>query len=340
MEYKNMSNAELDNLVYKEKNYEAMCELGRRLLYGLDGREKKPGEARKYFNKAAKKGCLEGYRYIGDMYKEGIYFARSDKMAEKYYQLAQGIVPTTSIEPAPPINPTPPVAPTPPVTPTPSVAPTPPLLANNVQKPTTAGSSNSTNMGSGGNIWNNNVGTPFVNAKDMIFDKLNNIRSVYGSGDYAGAEALCNDILIDVEQKVSNGEISAFEGDGILVEALWILANISFKKQDYQSMEAYLNSNQVLQTYPYGYYLMAVSHRIMGLPGNVMNQDMSILMNVKDVGRLSVEERGDVCIMLADLASDGFKANKKLKKSEIKELYRIGMDSGNEYARDKYIQMK
>ena len=85
MEYKNMSNAELDNLVYKEKNYEAMCELGRRLLYGLDGREKKPGEARKYFNKAAKKGCLEGYRYIGDMYKEGIYFARSDKMAEKYY---------------------------------------------------------------------------------------------------------------------------------------------------------------------------------------------------------------------------------------------------------------
>ena len=90
----------------------------------------------------------------------------------------------------------------------------------------------------------------------------------------------------------------------------------------------------------YGYYLMAVSHRIMGLPGNVMNQDMSILMNVKDVGRLSVEERGDVCIMLADLASDGFKANKKLKKSEIKELYRIGMDSGNEYARDKYIQMK
>lgn len=127
MEYKNMSNAELDNLVYKEKNYEAMCELGRRLLYGLDGREKKPGEARKYFNKAAKKGCLEGYRYIGDMYKEGIYFARSDKMAEKYYQLAQGIVPTTSIEPAPPINPTPPVAPTPPAAPTPPVAPTPPL---------------------------------------------------------------------------------------------------------------------------------------------------------------------------------------------------------------------
>lgn len=332
MEYKNMSNTELDNLVYTEKNYDAMCELGRRLLYGLDGREKKPVEARKYFNKAAKKGCLEGYRYIGDMYKEGIYFAQSDKMAEKYYQLAQGIVPKPPIEPVPPIKPTPSAAPTS------VVVSTPPLPANDVQKPTTTtGSSNSANIGNGGN---NNVDTSFVNAKDLIFDKLNNIRAVYDSGDYAGAEALCNDILIDVEQKVSTGEINAIDGDETLVEALWVLANISFKKQDYQSMEAYLNSKQVLQTYPYGYYLMAVSHRIMGMPGNVMNQDMSILMNVKDAGRLSIEERGDVCIMLADLASDGFKANEKLKKSEIKELYRIGMDSGNEYARDKYIQIK
>lgn len=87
MDYSNMPNEELERLV-NNKDGEAICELGERCMYGTKGHAKNLTRAYQLFHKGEKLGLKRAYLGLAEMYQNGIYFARNEKLANEYYQKA------------------------------------------------------------------------------------------------------------------------------------------------------------------------------------------------------------------------------------------------------------
>ena len=87
MDYSNASNEQLEQLV-NNKDGDAICELGERCLYGTKGHTQNFTRAYQLFHKGEKMGLSSAYRNLGDMYANGLYFAKNVNLANEYYSKA------------------------------------------------------------------------------------------------------------------------------------------------------------------------------------------------------------------------------------------------------------
>lgn len=87
MDYANMSNEELEQLS-NNKDADAICELGERCLYGTGGHEVNLTRAYQLFHKGEKMGLPRAYLGLGEMYRNGMRFAKNENLAKEYYKKA------------------------------------------------------------------------------------------------------------------------------------------------------------------------------------------------------------------------------------------------------------
>lgn len=87
IDYGNISNEELEKMADK-KDGGAICELGERYLYGTHGYAVNQTRAYQLFHKGEKMGISKAYVCLGEMYRNGIRFAKNERLAREYYQKA------------------------------------------------------------------------------------------------------------------------------------------------------------------------------------------------------------------------------------------------------------
>lgn len=100
MDYASMSNEELEQLV-NNKDADAICELGERCLYGTGGHEVNLTRAYQLFHKGEKMGLPRAYLGLGEMYRNGMRFAKNENLAREYYKKAGAPYPANTVAPQP-----------------------------------------------------------------------------------------------------------------------------------------------------------------------------------------------------------------------------------------------
>ena len=84
MDYKNLSNEELEKLV-AQKDGGAICTLAERYM---KAEPRNLTRAYQLLHKGEKMGLKEAYIGLGEMYRQGIRFAKNEKLAREYYKKA------------------------------------------------------------------------------------------------------------------------------------------------------------------------------------------------------------------------------------------------------------
>lgn len=87
IDYGNISNEELEKMA-AQKDGGAICELGERYLYGTHGYEVNQTRAYQLLHKGEKMGLSKAYVCLGEMYRNGLRFAKNERLAREYYQKA------------------------------------------------------------------------------------------------------------------------------------------------------------------------------------------------------------------------------------------------------------
>ena len=87
MDYDNATNDELEALV-NQKDGDAICELAERYMYGKNGCRKNLTRAYQLLHKGEKMGLQRAYIGLAQMYDNGIYFVKNEKLAKEYYDKA------------------------------------------------------------------------------------------------------------------------------------------------------------------------------------------------------------------------------------------------------------
>ena len=94
--------------------------------------------------------------------------------------------------------------------------------------------------------------------------------------------------------------------DELEAEVKWVLAYVSYNEQRYDDMEQLLMQPQVLERHPWGTYLIALGHRMQQSDNNQMSQDLQMLIQNSQNINLTMEEKGDINVMIASLLSEGY----------------------------------
>lgn len=103
MDYSNASNQELERLV-SNKDGDAICELAERCMYGRGGHEVNLTRAYQLFHKGEKMGMSRAYIGLGEMYRNGIFFAKNENIAAEYFNKAGVPYPGGRVVPEPDIE--------------------------------------------------------------------------------------------------------------------------------------------------------------------------------------------------------------------------------------------
>lgn len=317
MDYTNLSNEELERLV-NTKDGEAICELGERCMYGVRGHEVNLTRAYQLFHKGEKMGLAKAYIGLGEMYRNGIRFMKNEEIAREYYQKAGVPYPNGSAS----VN----------------------TMNNNVsqsERNTMSESRQSVNYTKTADDFtfenNNRVGISDL----AIREKLNQAEGLRASDNYTQARTVCTEAIRMIESV--NSGIVTYTGkedvDDILIDAYWMMAYIAFNEQRYQEMENYLAKEGVQGLHPWGVYLAAVSHKVVQTPDIILEQDLQTLIMVSNNQNLSRQERGDVCVMIADLLMEGYGQSSGASPKMAKSYYEEAMNCGNEYAGEQLRNM-
>ena len=174
-----------------------------------------------------------------------------------------------------------------------------------------------------------------------IKSKLDAAETARRGEDYGRAKNLCYKVLNATDQ-IRSGKLH-YSGnrdvDEFSIAANWILAYTAFNEQNYSKMEDYLAMDGVYALHPWGVYLAAVAHRIINSPPVVSEQDVQLLIRVKENQNLSQEERGDICDMLGELVEEGYGVKSGINAKEAKTYYEEAMNCGNVHGRQRYYEI-
>lgn len=299
MDYSNTSNQELEHLV-NNKDGDAICELGERCMYGTRGHEVNLTRAYQLFHKGEKMGLSRAYIGLGEMYRNGIRFAKNENVAKEYYKKAGVPYPAGAMgEQQKNIS---------------------PMSQSRLTPPGTI-----------------NSGITYTDIKSKL-DSAENARKRedYSMSRSLCNEVIytINSILSGAMTYSGNEDVEDF-----LIEANWTLAYTAYNEHNFSQMDHYLAFEGVQGLHPWGVYLAAVSHRIMQSSSEVIKQDLHMLITVKENQNLSRDERGDICAMIGDLIIDGYGAKIGIKTRMARSYYEEAIYCGNEYARDRYNEL-
>lgn len=318
MDYSNLSNEELEGLVNK-KDGEAICELGERCMYGIRDYEINLTRAAQLFHKGEKMGLTRAYIGLGEMYRKGVGFIKNEEIAREYYRKAGVSYPGD--------------------------------ISQNIR----GDAEQKTNQNTSREEFSNSskmTGNSFANGRENtrksgvsvsdIREKLNQAERLRTTENYNQAKTLCNEAVRLIEG-VQSG-IIAYRGtedvEDVLIDAYWLMAYIAFNEQRYQEMENYLAKDGVQGLHPWGVYLATVSHKVVQSPDIMLEQDLQMLITVSNNQNLSLQEKGDVCAMIADLLQEGYGKRLGASPTMAKSYYEEAMNCGNEYAREQYKNMQ
>lgn len=117
----------------------------------------------------------------------------------------------------------------------------------------------------------------------------------------------------------------------------WLLAYISYNEQRYDDMEQLLLQPYVLQRHPWGIYLITIGHRILQKDSSQIAQDLQMLIQNSKSANMSMQEKGDTNLMIAELLSEGFANMVGMNPQDARAYYQEAANCGNTYAKEQII---
>ncbi len=182
-----------------------------------------------------------------------------------------------------------------------------------------------------------NTNTKVITDRDLAI-RLDEAEKTREKENYDYVKQICQEVFRDIAG-AKNG-IFTYQGNADIrdfeIQANWIMAYRAYNQQNYQEMETYLLQENVTGLYPWGRYLMAISHKIMHQPDIVIEQDLQSLIMVCQNKNLSQSERGDVNVMIADLIMEGYGKANGANEEMAKKHYLEAINCGSEYAKEQY----
>lgn len=171
----------------------------------------------------------------------------------------------------------------------------------------------------------------------QIREKIENAKVERRKENFILAKAECNEALKMLDS-IATGVVSctgAEDLDVLRIDAYWILAYIAFNEQDISEMEKYLSKEGVQALHPWGAYIAAVAHRNFQQPDSVLEQDLQTLLMVSENPNLSIDGKGDVTMMIAELILCGHGQAMGCTVRTAYDYYTKSAGFGNEYAKEQ-----
>lgn len=168
---------------------------------------------------------------------------------------------------------------------------------------------------------------------------LNDAEAYRKNEQYADAKNLCGSLLQKIDD-IRTGKVN-YQGsksvDELEAEVKWLLAYISYNEQRYDDMEQLLLQPHVLQRHPWGIYLMTIGHRVMQKGSSQIAQDLQMMIRNSKNSNMSLQERGDTNLMIAELLSEGFANMLGMNPQDARAYYQEAANCGNAYAKEQLI---
>lgn len=182
----------------------------------------------------------------------------------------------------------------------------------------------------------NGTNPPVINTAE-IRTKIENAKAARRQENFAWARAECNEALKMLD-RIKAGTVSCCgseDPDVLEIDAYWLLAYIAFNEQQLPEMEKYLSKEGVQALHPWGAYIAAVAHRNFQQPDSVLEQDLQTLLMVSENQNLSMDEKGDVAMMIAELILCGYGKSTGCTVRTAYDYYERAANCGNQYAKEQ-----
>lgn len=170
-----------------------------------------------------------------------------------------------------------------------------------------------------------------------ILDLIRDAQMCREKEDYETAKRICGSLLQQLND-IRVGQMGYQGGrsvDELEAEVKWVLAYVSYNEQRYDDMEQLLMQPQVLERHPWGTYLIALGHRMQQSDNNQMSQDLQMLIQNSQNINLTMEEKGDINVMIASLLSEGYGNAIGMSLQDAGMYYQEAANCGNEYAKEQ-----
>lgn len=170
-----------------------------------------------------------------------------------------------------------------------------------------------------------------------ILDLIRDAQNCREKEDYETAKRICGSLLQQLND-IRAGQMGYQGGrsvDELEAEVKWVLAYVSYNEQRYDDMEQLLMQPQVLERHPWGTYLIALGHRMQQSDNNQMSQDLQMLIQNSQNINLTMEEKGDINVMIASLLSEGYGNAIGMSLQDAGMYYQEAANCGNEYAKEQ-----
>lgn len=177
------------------------------------------------------------------------------------------------------------------------------------------------------------------NIEQRIESCLNDAETYRQNEQYTDAKNICGSLLSQIDD-IRTGKVN-YQGsksaDELEAEVKWLLAYISYNEQRYDDMEQLLLQPYVLQRHPWGIYLMTIGHRILQKDSSQIARDLQMLIQNSKSANMSMQEKGDTNLMIAELLSEGFANMVGMNPQDARAYYQEAANCGNAYAREQLI---
>lgn len=174
-----------------------------------------------------------------------------------------------------------------------------------------------------------------------ILDLIRDAQNCREKEDYETAKRICGSLLQQLND-IRAGQMGYQGGrsvDELEAEVKWVLAYVSYNEQRYDDMEQLLMQPQVLERHPWGTYLIALGHRMQQSDNNQMSQDLQMLIQNSQNINLTMEEKGDINVMIASLLSEGYGNAIGMSLQDAGMYYQEAANCGNEYAKEQLARL-
>lgn len=296
-DYSEKTAEELEALVYG-KDMDATCELAQRCLHGTRGIIKNPTRAYLLYHKGEKRQHPGAYLGLAYMYENGIYFAKSQFLANEYYKKA-GVASSSN---------------------------------NNVDSEVDIVREQITqNLVQ--SMTREEASAVFINQLRQTIQQAEVLRQQSRYLDAKNVlQTIRNDILSCHNEEISQSVKD--EIDRLEIDCNWLSGFVNFNEQNFTEALQYFAMNGVAALYPWSVYLSSIIHQMQKVSSNVLVEDLKCLKEIQNNQNLSPQEKGDVLGMIAEIHMTGISDLEGDSRNCAYHYYSEAVKYGNQYAEE------
>lgn len=170
-----------------------------------------------------------------------------------------------------------------------------------------------------------------------IRSKIEKAEKAREQSNYHLAKQECKEVLNMLDEISAGTRIYSGQEDidRLRIDTYWVLAYTAFNQQKINKMDTYLSQEGVKALHPWGVYLSALTHRCSSDSKKVLEQDLQLLIQVSENQNLSMMEKSDVEMMIADLIMDGYGKSSGCTTQTAYDYYAKSAAHGNAYAQEQ-----